>query len=132
VGEDRLARKPQTQWRPVRLADEGDQGVSARFWVGCTGSEVNGPNWSTEAHVSFYSFLFILYFLFSISKFNLNSNLNSNLCQIYSRLYCEIKITHFRNIIIYIIYIFISFSFSPFSSNLLLINVLFLFILLLF
>jgi hypothetical protein len=44
---------------------------------------VLGQKWSQSAHVAFYSFLFIFSFLFSISKFNLNSNL----CQIYSLLF---------------------------------------------
>jgi hypothetical protein len=44
---------------------------------------VLGQKWSQSAHVAFYSYLSIFYFLFSISKFNLNSNL----CQIYSLLF---------------------------------------------
>jgi hypothetical protein len=42
----------------------------------------NGPNWGTVAQVSIP-----LLFIFCISKFNLSSNLNLNLCQIYSLLF---------------------------------------------
>jgi hypothetical protein len=88
-------------------------------------SEAADPLWL----VLFFSFY--LLFLFSISKFNLNSNLNSNLCQIYSQLYCEIKKYEFWKHKFSLYYI-LSFSFLPFSSNLHLIIIIFLFILLLY
>jgi hypothetical protein len=60
----------------------------------------------------FILFCFILYSLFSIYKFNLNSKL----CQIYSQLYCKIKKYQFGKYNFSLYYI-LSFSFLPISFN---------------
>jgi hypothetical protein len=64
---------------------------------------------------SFYSFLFTLYFLFSISKFNLDSNLNSK-CVANSSSHLNVQFTH-RMVIIYLFIIFL-FYFVLYSISL--------------
>jgi hypothetical protein len=113
------------------MACQQGQSVSARSisarWglVGRVDGKLTGPRSVAAGPIwfgSFYSFLFILYFLFYISKFILNSNLNSNFCLFYSQFMLwnlEYQLWRY-NYIIYFLYIISSllssFLKSPFSS----------------
>jgi hypothetical protein len=102
------------------MACQQGQSVSARSisarWdlVGRVDEKLTGPRSVADGPIwfgSFYSFLFILYSLFYISKFNLNSNLNSNLCLFYSQFMLwnlEYQLWRYNYIIYFFIYHFFS------------------------
>jgi hypothetical protein len=93
-------------WAP-RVSESGHGGF------GLAGGEVwSGPNFGFQAQATFLFFFISLFF--SISTFNLNSNLNSKLVAHYSQLiFVQLEVPNLEIFIyIYIIYIFISSLFS--------------------